>query len=348
MSGFSVSGADLSTIFKARITSPGPTTNFKDSTGNDLNQLFQVSNTPGTSGEDQISYDTSYVTIYNSVPCDLKYIFQNINAGPVYFSPSENFVLVTSGSNYTLSCIQSDTTNDNTIIFNLPISNVVVTLVGGGGGGGASGSIYVSGGGGGGGGNIGQYTLSVEQTNMFSNLTIGEGGATSGGTGGTTSGTFQNSSGTSSYSISGGSGGAGADAGGLGGASGWSGDSRGTGSGGNGGIYRSSTESTNGSDGPSYTISGISYYFGGCGGGGSLYQGSSADGGLGGGGSGGFGSTGNKNQPYTTPYGTTYPAGSNVFPNTGGGGAGGNGNGSEARSGQSGNSGIIVISFTYP
>jgi len=345
MSGFSVSGADLSTIFKARVTSPGPTTNFKDSTGNDLNQLFQVSNTPGTSGQDQISYDTSYVTIYNSVPCDLRYIFQNINAGPVYFSPSENFVLVTSGSNYTLSCIQSDTTNDNTIIFNLPISNVVITLVGGGGGGGASGSSYYNGGGGGGGGNIGQYTLSVAQNNVFSNLIIGEGGATSGGTGETTSGTFQNSSGTIFYSIYGGNGGgSGSESGGggSGGASGWSG-----GSGGNGGTS-GSTSATNGSDGPSYIISGTSYYFGGCGGGGAGYLGGSSDGGLGGGGSGGFGNTGNSNQPYTTPYGTTYPAGSNVFPNTGGGGAGGNGNGSEARSGQSGNSGIIVVSFTYP
>ena len=344
MSGFSVNGADLSTIFKGRVTSPGPTTNFKDSNSDDLNQLFQVSNTPGTFGQDQISYDTSYITMYNSVQCDLRYIFQNINAGPVYFSPSENFVLVTSGSNYTLSCIQNDTNNDNTIIFNLPISNVVVTLVGGGGAGGASSSNYNNGGGGGGGGNIGQYTLSVAQSNVFSNLTIGQGGTSPGGTGGTTSGTFQGSSGTNNYSISGGTGGASANnsVGGSGGASGWSG-----GSGGAGGTYFSSN-SVAGSDGPSYTISGISYYFGGCGGGGSFYQGGSADGGLGGGGSGGFGNTGNKNQPYTTPYGTTYPAGSNVFPNTGGGGAGGNGNGSEARTGQTGNSGIIVISFTYP
>jgi hypothetical protein len=343
MSGFSVSGADLSTIFKARITSPGPITNFKDSTGNDLNQLFQASNTPGTSGEDQISYDTSYVTIYNSVPCDLRYIFQNINAGPVYFSPAVNFVLVQSGSSYTLSCKNGDTNSGNIVIFNLPISNVVVTLVGGGGAGGASSSNYNNGGGGGGGGNIGQYTLSVAQNNKFSNLTIGQGGTSPGGTGGTTSGTFQNSSGSNNYSISGGSGGGSANnsVGGSGGASGWSG-----GSGGAGGY--TGNNSVNGSDGPSYTISGISYYFGGCGGGGSLYRGSSADGGLGGGGSGGFGSSGNKNQPYTTPYGTTYPAGSNVFPNTGGGGAGGNGNGSQARSGQSGNSGIIVISFTYP
>jgi hypothetical protein len=339
MSGFSVNSTDLSTIFKARTSAPGPITNFKDSNGNDLNQLFEVSSTPGTFGPDQISYDTSYITIYNSVPCDLRYIFQNII---VYFSPSENFVLVQSGSSYTLSCIQSDTSNNNTIIFKVPISNVVVTLVGGGGGGGTS--TILNGGGGGGGGNIGQYTLSsVEQNNSFSNLIIGEGGQPSGGTGGTTSCIFQNSSGTSSYSISGGSGGAGALSGGSGGASGWSG-----GSGGNGGIDISSIESTNGSDGPSYTISGTPYYFGGCGGGGSLNKGSSADGGLGGGGSGGFGTTGNKNQPYTTPYGTTYPAGSNVFPNTGGGGAGGNGNGSEIRLGQSGNSGIIVISFTYP
>jgi hypothetical protein len=345
MSGFSVNGADLSTIFKERITSPGPTTNFKDSNGNDLNQLFQVSNTPGTSGQDQITYDTSYITLYNSARCDLRYIFQNINAGPVYFSPAENFVLIQSGSSYTLSCKNGDINSGNIVIFNLPISNVVVTLVGGGGGGGAAGSSYYNGGGGGGGGNIGRYTLSVEQSNMFSNLVIGEGGATSGGTGGTTSGTFQGSSGTNNYSVVGGTGGgSGSESGGggSGGASGWSG-----GSGGAGGTYDTS-DAVDGSDGPSYTISGILYYFGGCGGGGSFYKGGSAAGGLGGGGSGGFGNTGNKNQPYTTPYGTTYPAGSNVFPNTGGGGAGGNGNGLEARTGQTGNSGIIVISFTYP
>jgi hypothetical protein len=342
MSGFSVSGADLSTIFKARVTSPGPTTNFKDSTGNDLNQLFQVSNTPGTSGQDQISYDTSYVTIYNSVPCDLRYIFQNINAGPIYFSPAANFVLVQSGSSYTLSCIQNDTNNDNTIIFNVAISNIVVTLVGGGGAGGASSSDTTNGGGGGGGGNIDQYTLSVTQGNVFSILNVGEGGTSPGGAGGTTSGTFQNSSGSNNYSISGGTGGASANNsnGGSGGASGWSG-----GSGGNGGA---SNAATNGSDGPQYTISGTSYYFGGCGGGGSYYQqASSSSGGLGGGGRAGFGALGNNGQSYTTPYGTTYAAGSSSFPNTGGGGAGGNGNGSQTTSGQSGNSGIIVISFTY-
>lgn len=340
MSGFSVNGADLSTIFKAIITTPGPTTNFKDSTGNDLNQLFQVSNTPGTFGQDQISYDTSYVTIYNSVSCDLRYIFQNINAGPIYYSPAANFVLVQSGSSYTLSCIQS---NDNTIIFNVAINNIVVTLVGGGGAGGASSNDKTNGGGGGGGGNIGQYTLSVTQGNVFSSLNVGEGGTAPNGAGGTTSGTFQNSSGSNNYSISGGTGGVSAtnSNGGSGGASGWSG-----GSGGNGGA--SPTAATNGSSGPQYTISGTSYYFGGCGGGGSYdNQASSSSGGLGGGGGAGFGSLGNNGQSYTTPYGTTYAAGSNSFPNTGGGGAGGNGNGSQVTSGQSGNSGIIVISFTY-
>jgi hypothetical protein len=349
--GFIVSGyGDLSTILKPITSTAGPATNFIASDGYDLNEWFEMSATPGNANADQIQYDTNYDMSYNGTPTDLRYMFQNINYNPdpISFTPSSNFVLVQSGSNYILSCITNSGTT-NTVTFNVGISNVNFVIVGGGGGGGSSNQYAENGGGGGEGGQTVLTTLGTVQTSNYVTLIIGNGGASS--TNGNSSTvnyilggmTFIDTAnpgvkGSNATDSSGGTGGSGLYNGG---------------NGGRGGNYLTNVNAVNGSasDQTAVNIFGTNYYFGGGGGGGSYDQQSgSSFGGLGGGKGGGNGQNGNNKQIYTTPYNVSYnPATTNSFPNSGGGGNGGNGNGSSANNpGGTGNSGIIVIYFTYP
>jgi hypothetical protein len=340
--GFTVTGqGDLSTILKARTSAAGSATNFIASDGRDLNQWFEMSTTPGTSNTDQISYNTNYVMTYNGLQTDLRYMFQNINyiSDPYTLSPSGNFVVIQNGNDYVISCTSG---SSNTITFNVAIPSVTFTLVGGGGSGGPV-RDRTGGGGGGAGGASNQQTISVNPSDIYQ-LNVGVGGIPD-QTGGSVDGdptSVIDINNINNFSAAGGYHGLNDRNGGGGGT--------GANGGGNGGHGGAGSKSTNGGNGTAYTIRGVSYYFGGGGGGGSYYQqASSSSGGLGGGGGGGSGTSGNNGQTYTTPYNVSYnPATTNAFPNSGGGGAGANDSKSPSvKPGEAGNSGIIVISFTY-
>jgi hypothetical protein len=343
--GFIVNTADLngdlSTFFKPKATAGGLATNFIASDARDLSEWFEMSTIPG----DQIAYDTNYIC---DAYGDLKNAFVSINYNPdpISFSPSENFVLVQTGSNYVLSCTANSGTT-NTVTFNVGISNVNFVIVAGGGGGGSSSPNAQNGGGGGEGGQTLIRGPSTVQNNDYVTLIIGDGGNSSTiGNSSTTNYFFNSESG--SWSANPGDKGDNATAS-IGGAGG--NNSHNGGNGGRGGY--SSNNSVNGSASTQTIINifGTDYYFGGGGGGGSRNQQvGSSFGGLGGGGGGGNSTNGNNGQIYTTPYNVSYnPATRNSFPNSGGGGSGGNGNGSTANNpGGMGNSGIIVIYFTYP
>lgn len=335
---------DLSIIFKARTSTAGPATNFIASDNRDLNEWFEMSATPGTSNADQIQYNTNYIMTYNGVPTDLRYMFKMMD--PISFSPSSNFILVQSGSNYILSCIANSGTT-NTVTFNVGISNVNFIIVAGGGGGGSSSPNAQNGGGGGEGGQTVLTTLATVQTSNYVTLIIGNGGNSSTNGNSSTVNYFINSM---TFTDSANPGYKGENATSLIGGAGGNGNHNG-GNGGRGGY--SSNNSVNGSASTQTLIDifGTTYYFGGGGGGGSRNgQSGNSFGGLGGGSGGGNGQNGNNQQIYTTPYNVSYnPATTNSFPNSGGGGSGGNGNGTNANNpGGSGNSGIIVIYFTYP
>ena len=340
---------DLANLFQALPSgvTPAPITNYTVPTLGDLNNVFAPISI-GTS----ISSNTRY-TVSNT---DLSSIF----AAKIFTtSPAGIYSSSYSGGYYTIAL-----TGSGTITFYQSLTGIQVVVVGGGGGGGDNtgtgdfGNTTCGGGGGAGGQTVNTNTnITLNTPYSFTIGAGGAGGAGGGQTGGTTTFNSINAiGGTGGNPVSNPTGSLpGGGSGGVGGG----------GSGGNGGTVSGGVPSVNGFSGSNISIGLNSYYFGGGGAGGSYNAqtngANTTKGGLGGGGGSGGGTLSNNNTSWISPTGTpNYPQGYDQpnydilppfygWPSTGGGGAGGNGNGNFIyRSGGTGASGVVIITFQYP
>ena len=259
--------------------------------------------------------------------------------------------------NYTVTYNVTDSSGNiaNQVTRTVSVINTFEVLVVGGGGGGG----YNAGAGGGAGGvvyssayssSIGSYPVQIGNggngagssnttglsgaSSVFGTITAygGGGGVTSAGNGAAGAsgggGAYTGTGGASSYSGQGNAGGNGNGQDGV--------NRAGAGGGGAGAVGQNTVSATvpgAGGVGVSYSISGISQYYGG-GGGGASHIGSYGAGGAGGGGAGGVAA-----YPNACPAGQT---GNNGTANTGGGGGAGGGGGCN---GGNGGSGIVIIRY---
>ena len=330
LTGYIVGGQDLSGIFQPLVLTPALATNYKISSGLDLNLIFN----PLGSGP-QINYDTGFnVNNVNYTNTDLRLIF----AAYVPFTTTGTSSYIYSGGYYTITF-----TGNGTINFTSLISNTAGILVvggggGGGGGGGFSGQPGNNGGAGGGGGGIGYLTTSVN-INSYT-INVGSGGF--GGSGHNSGGPGTPSSfveGVTNYlTATGGGAGMGIGNGITGGAGGTATGLAGfiTYNGGNGGNTSSSGNNGN----PTSPLMPINVY-------GTNY--SFSGGGAGGvntapllGGGAGFSGSGGIALASTTVNGIT-----GVSYGSGGGGASGN-SVTINSSGGVGAEGVVIIKFQYP
>jgi hypothetical protein len=226
---FNINGyGDLSTIFKKNYTGTYLSTNtyFINPSNKDLSQVFQPSINPGSAYSDQINYDTSYNTNYNSVKTDLRYLFQSINY--LYINVS-NYLATATYNGFTFYVFgTTSTSSDYTATLTINGNSTFNYIIVGGGGAGASGnSRYISCGGGGGGVSVGSFTTTTNITNVYTILSARGGNIVVPGTGytGVTSYISLNGNyiasgsggGTASGSSSAGSGGSGSSSGSYGG-----------------------------------------------------------------------------------------------------------------------------------
>ena len=353
-----------------------PTGFKKNSTGQDLSEIFHPLQTGSTQAADTGFYANSE---NYAAATDLSDIFQNINDPPFWTigdtdkatvvetllssgSTLYTFVFTDYTSSTTSPPVIGTASTSNTISFTTSV-NADVWIVGGGAGGGSSNTNNSDeGGGAGGGGGSCKLNITIP-SNSDCLINTGAGGAggavgnygNNGSVGGDSSFTYNTIYTSSSFGGSGG----GKNSDGFGGNGGsYSTDTNpsstitdsGSGNaGGNGGEG-----ATDGDEGPYYTpdtgtpdnlCSDLNWYFGGGGGGGSYYnQTSSSKGGRGGGGGGGNGGGANNNFEYCGPNGIYFDSSSKVgYPGTGGGGSGGN---AQNHAGNAGGCGILIIQFT--